>query len=81
MIAEANRVHKQWIQGEKMEEEKDSVRQEVITHLKQNVASKERNAWSAVLKENDPKALWKKINWKGTFDRDTTSSKPSCGIT
>ncbi len=76
LITEANRVHKQWLRGEKSDEEYDSVHQEVITHLKQNVSSKERKAWSAVLKENDPKALWQKINWKGTLECDVTSTKP-----
>ena len=56
-------------------EEWETARQEAITHMKHNVSSKERLAWSSLLQEKDSKGLWHKINWKGTCD-DATSKKP-----
>ena len=76
LIVEAERVHQQWKQGNSTTDEWHSVRDEIVTHLKTNVAAKERGAWLTALRENDPKALWQKINWKGTVV-STTSSKPS----
>ena len=52
------------------------MRQETIQHLKSNVASNERSAWSGLLKENDSRALWNKINWNGKCEYVSSSSKP-----
>ena len=77
LIDEAERIHQQWEKGNTSTDEWNSVREETIMHLKTNVASKERNAWLTALHEKDPKALWQKINWKGTVDISLASSKPS----
>ena len=53
-----------------------TVRQETIQHLKSNVTSNESSAWSALLKENDSRALWNKINWNGKCEYVSSSSKP-----
>ena len=75
LIVEAERVHQQWRQGDTNTDEFHSVREEMVTHLKTNVAGKERQAWLNALNEKDPKILWQKINWKGTTD-NTSSKKP-----
>ena len=79
LIHEADKLLTEWHQGRRSMDEWESVRQEAITHLKQNVSLKEREAWTNVLRERDSKDLWQKINWKGTFDKSTTSKKPSLG--
>ena len=76
LIVEADEIHQQWVQGEKTTGEWSSVRDEVITHLKKNVAAKERSAWATALSERDPKVLWQKINWKGNMETTAASSKP-----
>ena len=53
-----------------------TVPQETIQHLKSNVTSNERSAWSGLLKENDSRALWNKINWNGKCEYVSSSSKP-----
>ena len=79
LIHEADKLLTEWHQGRRSMDEWESVRQEAITHLKQNVSLKEREAWANVLRERDSKDLWQKINWKGTFDKSSTSKKPSLG--
>ena len=76
-VDEADRVLSEWREGKRSLNEVEAVRQEAITHFKENVARNEREAWASVLRESDSKALWQKINWKGTFDNSATSSKPS----
>ena len=76
LIAEAEQTHQQWKQGEKTNLEWNSVRDEVIIHLKKNVAAKERSAWATALSERDPKVLWQKINWKGKMESSAASTKP-----
>ena len=73
----ADQVHAKWRRGECESEERNAVRDEAINHLKSSAVSKERNAWTSVLQENDSKAVWEKINWKGTFDKDSVSNKPA----
>ena len=68
LIIEAERVHLQWSQNHTNTDVWQSVREEMVTHLKKNVAGKERQAWMTALNEKDPKILWKKINWKGAVD-------------
>ena len=76
LIAEADEINQLWEKGEKTAGEWNSVREEVISHLKKNIAAKERSAWSTALSERDPKVLWKKINWKGNMENSAASSKP-----
>ena len=73
----ADQVHKKWRRGECESSERDTIRNEVIDHLKTSGVSKERTAWANVLREKDSKAVWDKINWKGKFDKNSVSSKPS----
>ena len=73
----ADQVHKKWRRGECESSERDTIRNEVIDHLKTSGVSKERTAWANVLREEDSKAVWDKINWKGKFDKNSVSSKPS----
>ena len=76
LLIEAEKLHKHWEQGDTTTEEWNSVREEIITHLKTNTAAKERNTWLTALQERDPKAVWQKINWKGNV-QNNESSKPS----
>ena len=72
----ANRFHSEWQRGEHDDAEWDSIHEEVVDHLKKNAVSKVRRSWANVLQENDSKALWQKINWKGTFESSAVTSKP-----
>ena len=77
LIEMANQVHSKWRRGECDSSIRDTVHEEVIEHLKTSAILKERKAWANVLQEGDSKAVWDKINWKGTFDKDSVSSKPT----
>ena len=74
LIREADRIAQRWTASEN---DSELTREEIIEHLKHNVASKDRKSWMDALNESDPKALWQKINWKGTFDKKPSSGKPS----
>ena len=77
LIELANETHARWKQGDCSTAERNIIREETIEHLRNTAVSKERKAWADVLQNKDTKAVWQKINWKGTFDENTTSSKPS----
>ena len=76
LIELANEAHIRWKHGECSTTERDTIREETIEHLQKSAVSKERKAWADVLLNKDTKAMWGKINWKGTFDNNTTTSKP-----
>ena len=52
------------------------LREEAVEHLRNDVCSTEYSNWNKVLNSNDSKALWMKINWKGTFSHGDLSQKP-----
>ena len=76
LIDMANKAHDKWKRGECSAAVKDTIREEAVDYLKNSAVSKERKAWADVLRENDPKAVWEKINWKGAFDKNAVSNKP-----
>ena len=41
------------------------------------VLKKESDAWSKVIKDNDSKALWSMIDWKGNYSRKRPTQHPS----
>ena len=57
------------------EESWKDLRDEAVEHLRKDVSRHEFESWRNVL-SNDPKSLWKKINWKGTFSSTDDSKKP-----
>ena len=77
LIDLAIRTHSEWMRGECSTDVKDAMQNEVVEHLKRNAVSKERDSWAKVLQEKDTKAVWNKINWKGSFNNDTVSNKPT----
>ena len=54
----------------------DALREEAIEHIKQDVSETELNSWTEVMQNNDSKALWNKINWKGNLARRDVNEKP-----
>ena len=54
----ADQVHTKWRRGECESSERDTIRNEVVDHLKTSAISKERTAWANVLREKDSKAVW-----------------------
>ena len=76
LIELADKTHAEWKRGECSTLERDTIHEETVDHLKKCAISKERKAWADVLSNNDSKAVWQKINWKGTFDKSTSSTKP-----
>lgn len=76
LIELANKTHIRWKHGECSTTVRNTIREETIEHLKKCAVSKERKAWADVLSDKNSKAVWDKINWKGTFDKHTISSKP-----
>ena len=69
LIELANKTHIIWKHGECSTAERNTIREETIEHLKKCAVSKERKAWADVLSDRNPKVVWDKINWKGTFDK------------
>ena len=57
-------------------EEYELARTAAIDHLRSTSTKAERNKWSLVLSENDSKALWEKIDWKGTINDHSSSDFP-----
>ena len=57
-------------------EEYELARKAAIDHLRSTSTKAERNKWSLVLNENDSKALWEKIDWKGTINDHSSSDFP-----
>ena len=57
-------------------EEYEKARKAAIDHLRSSSTTAERNKWSAVLNEENSKAVWEKIDWKGTISNNVTSDFP-----
>ena len=78
LIELAEKTHAKWKRGECSSLERNTIRDETVEHLKKCAISKERKAWADALGDKDPKAVWEKINWKGSFDNsnNTISNKP-----
>ena len=76
LVELAEKTHAKWKRGECSSLERNTVRDETIDHLKKCAVAKERKAWADALGDKDSKAVWEKINWKGSFDSNTVSNKP-----
>ena len=76
LIELANKTHAKWKRGDCSTSVRNIIHDETVEHLKKCAISKERKAWADVLCDKDSKAVWEKINWKGSFDNNTISKKP-----
>ena len=63
--------------GQQDNMEWDRLRIEAIEHIQKDVTLAEQQNWFKVLNSKDSKALWNRINWKGTFSKTELSEKPS----
>ena len=52
------------------------LRNEAVSHLRKDVSRQTHSNWASVLRSGDPKTLWSKISWKGTFSSADVSTKP-----
>ena len=57
-------------------EEYEAARKAAIDHLRSSSTKAERSKWSTVLNESNSKALWDKIDWKGTINSHNSSDFP-----
>ena len=58
------------------EEEYENVRKQAVEHLRSTSSKNERKAWSEVVREGDPKALWDRIGWNGNVDCKNSNDFP-----
>ena len=54
-----------------------NLREEAISHLRQDVNHQTYSSWNNVLESSDPKALWNRISWNGQLCSSDDSEKPS----
>ena len=54
----------------------DNLRKESVEYITSDVSTTEHNNWCNVLRSNDTKDIWSKINWKGSFAASNQSDKP-----
>jgi hypothetical protein len=57
-------------------EEYEIARNRAVDHLRATSSKAERSKWSTVMKENNSKALWEKIDWKGSINDQIASVFP-----
>ena len=62
--------------GEVSRNEWERVRDEAIEHIRKDVSLKDQQNWSSALNSKDPRSLWLKINWKGSFSYSNSDEKP-----
>ena len=57
-------------------EEFEVARKNAVDHLRSSSSSAERKTWCTILKESNSKALWEKIDWKGSLNKQDSSVFP-----
>ena len=72
----ANEMCKIFHQSNCTLEEFEDVRKEAISYLRTETTSAERKSWSVLLKENNSKALWEKIDWNGSVSAHDENEFP-----